>query len=152
VASPARRQRSVKDEMRENLTCLLETARRCSPASWDTRDRPAAARQRDTLAPQFHSAGPARAGEEPHPPQLVTLLDEEIPIIAGSEVNDDPSSRSPSTGVSSSPSTRRHTDRVAAARVRFVEKLATPDVTIADIIGDVIRSRRRAAGTCCPTS
>jgi len=35
---------------------------------------------------------------------------------------------------------------------RFVEKLATPDVTIADIIGDVDPSRPRAAVTCCPTS
>ena len=32
---------------------------------------------------------------------------------------------------------RRDADRVAAARQRYVEKLATPDVTIADIIGDV---------------
>jgi len=45
--------------------------------------------------------------------QLVDLLDPEIPILAGSEVNEVP---------------RDH---------RYVEKLATPDVTIADMIGDV---------------
>jgi magnesium chelatase subunit I len=66
------------------------------------------------------------------------LLDEHVPIIAGSEVNDDPFRPISAYG-------RRilgqqgdltpidWIDRDA----RFVEKLATPDVTVADIIGDV---------------
>ena len=69
---------------------------------------------------------------------LVTLLDEEIPVVAGSELNDDP----------------YHPTSVGARRLvgeagddtpiewlpreaRYNEKLATPDVTIADLIGDV---------------
>jgi Mg-chelatase subunit ChlI len=33
-----------------------------------------------------------------------------------------------------------------------VEKLATPDVTVADLIGDMDPIRAAAAGTCSPTS
>ncbi len=69
---------------------------------------------------------------------LVTLLDEYMPIIEGNELNDDPLN----------PITRDGIDKVATlgdktpiAWVhrddRYVEKLATPDVSIADLIGDV---------------
>ncbi len=70
--------------------------------------------------------------------QLTALLDEEIPIIKGSEINDDPFAPLSAYG--------RHQIDVHGdeAKIdwvtrenRFVEKLATPDVTIADIIGDV---------------
>jgi magnesium chelatase subunit I len=76
---------------------------------------------------------------------LVSLLDAEIPVIAGCEINDDPLK----------PICRACRERVAAEGDntpiawmprdnRFVEKLATPDVTMADIIGDVdpIRAAR----------
>jgi magnesium chelatase subunit I len=76
---------------------------------------------------------------------LVQLLDPEIPVIAGCEINDNPLS----------PICRSCRERVAAEGdntpiawlprdQRYVEKLATPDVTIADIIGDVdpIRAAR----------
>ena len=70
--------------------------------------------------------------------QLTELLNEQIPIIAGSEVNDDPFHPISAYG-------RRtldlHGDSMPIDWIgrdsRFVEKLATPDVTIADIIGDV---------------
>lgn len=69
---------------------------------------------------------------------LVTLLDEYIPIIKGSEINDDPLA----------PISRYGTDKIAELGdetpiewvhrgERYVEKLATPDVSIADLIGDV---------------
>jgi magnesium chelatase subunit I len=70
--------------------------------------------------------------------QLTELLDDEIPIVAGSEVNDDPfhpiSAYGRQTLAVHGDST--HIDWVGRDS-RFVEKLATPDVTIADIIGDV---------------
>jgi magnesium chelatase subunit I len=70
--------------------------------------------------------------------QLTELLDEEIPIIAGSEVNDDPFVPLSAYGRQQ---VDLHGDDTKIAWVgrenRFVEKLATPDVTIADIIGDV---------------
>lgn len=69
---------------------------------------------------------------------LVNLLDEWMPIIAGNELNDDPLH----------PITRQGRDAIAEygddteiewvhRSQRYVEKLATPDVSIADLIGDV---------------
>lgn len=70
--------------------------------------------------------------------QLTELLDDEIPIIAGSEVNDDPFAPLSAYGRQQ---VDLHGDETKIAWIgrdsRFVEKLATPDVTIADIIGDV---------------
>jgi magnesium chelatase subunit I len=77
--------------------------------------------------------------------QLVGLLDEQMPILRGSEVNDDPLDPISKHGRmmieecgDSAPIDWVERD------ARFVEKLATPDVTIADIIGDVdpIRAAR----------
>ena len=66
------------------------------------------------------------------------LLDEYIPVVAGSEINDDPFkpiSRFAQNLISEkgddTPIVWLHRD------MRFSEKLATPDVTVADIIGDV---------------
>jgi magnesium chelatase subunit I len=76
---------------------------------------------------------------------LINLLDSEVPVVAGCEINDDPLK----------PICRACRDRIALEGdntpiawmprdLRYVEKLATPDVTIADIIGDVdpIRAAR----------
>lgn len=70
--------------------------------------------------------------------QMVTLLDEYIPVVAGSEINDDPFqpiSRFAKSELAekgdNTPITWLHRD------FRFSEKLATPDVTVADLIGDV---------------
>jgi magnesium chelatase subunit I len=70
--------------------------------------------------------------------QLVDLLDEYMPIVTGSELNDDPMQ----------PLSRHAKDIIAAKgdhtpiswvhrSERYVEKLATPDVSVADLIGDV---------------
>ncbi|PPK88893.1 magnesium chelatase subunit I [Neolewinella xylanilytica] len=69
---------------------------------------------------------------------LVNLLDEYVPVVAGSELNDDPLepiSRSSADLIKemgdSTPIEWWHRDD------RYVEKLATPDVSVADLIGDV---------------
>jgi magnesium chelatase subunit I len=70
--------------------------------------------------------------------QLVNLLDERIPVIAGSEVNDDPFNPISAYGRQTVEREGEHTPVSWVERdARFVEKLATPDVTVADIIGDV---------------
>jgi magnesium chelatase subunit I len=69
---------------------------------------------------------------------LVTLLDDEIPVVAGSELNDDPFRPT-------SARARRIVEEAGddtpiewlPREARYNEKLATPDVTIADLIGDV---------------
>jgi len=69
---------------------------------------------------------------------LIHLMDEFIPVIAGSELNDDPLqpiSRFAKDLIAEmgdeTPITWLHRDE------RYVEKLATPDVSVADLIGDV---------------
>lgn len=70
--------------------------------------------------------------------QMVNLLDEYIPIVAGSEINDDPLC----------PISRYALDMIAEKgdetpiawlhrSERYGEKLATPDVSVADLIGDI---------------
>ncbi len=70
--------------------------------------------------------------------KMIELLDEYIPVVAGSEINDDPLQ----------PLSRFAKDLIAEygeetpiswlhRSERFFEKLATPDVTVADLIGDI---------------
>ena len=138
-AAPARRARTVKDELRENLICLLENG---SPLF------PGIVGYEDTVVPQLTDAilsrhnfillGLRGQAKSRILRQLVTLLDEEIPILAGSEVNDDPFGPISKYGTEL---VQAQGDRTPIAWLprdaRYVEKLATPDVTIADIIGDV---------------
>ncbi len=70
--------------------------------------------------------------------QMINLLDEWIPVVEGSEINDDPFNPISRYAVNvleekgdDTPISWLHRSE------RFAEKLATPDVTVADIIGDV---------------
>ena len=69
---------------------------------------------------------------------LTTLLDEEVPVLAGSELNDDPlapvsvpGQRLVADAGDDAPVAWLHRDE------RYNEKLATPDVSIADLLGDI---------------
>jgi magnesium chelatase subunit I len=69
---------------------------------------------------------------------LVTLLDDEIPVVAGSELNDDPFHPRSASGMRLVEEAGNDTPIEWLPReARYNEKLATPDVTIADLIGDV---------------
>jgi len=139
-------QRSVKDEIRTNLLRAIERNEPLFPGvhGYD-----------DTVVPQIVNAllsrhnfillGLRGQAKSRILRGLVGLLEPEIPVIAGCEINDDPFH----------PICRGCKDRLAAdgdntpinwmpRDLRYVEKLATPDVTIADIIGDVdpIRAAR----------
>jgi len=70
--------------------------------------------------------------------QMIYLLDEWIPIVAGSEINDDPFA--PISRYATNVIEEQGDDTPISwihREDRFFEKLATPDVTVADIIGDV---------------
>ncbi|MEJ2311114.1 MAG: sigma 54-interacting transcriptional regulator [Gemmatimonadales bacterium] len=76
---------------------------------------------------------------------LVELLDDEIPVIEGSEVNDDPLAPISRFGRVQVEEQGDDTPvRWVGRDSRYVEKLATPDVTVADLIGDLdpIRAAR----------
>ena len=70
--------------------------------------------------------------------QLPSLLDEYIPIVKGSELNDNPFAPVSKFGVDQ---VEKYGDETPIEWIhrsqRFSEKLATPDVTIADLIGDI---------------
>src|SRR5216110_2216778 len=138
-ASPARIHRTVKDELRENLVCLLENG---SPLF------PGIVGYEDSVIPQLVNAllsrhnfillGLRGQAKSRILSQLVTLLDEDIPILAGSEVNDNPFAPISKFGRELVTEQGDRTPITWLPReMRYVEKLATPDVTIADIIGDV---------------
>ena len=130
--------RSVKDELRGNLMCRIQRRERLFEGilGYD-----------DTVVPQVVNAVLSRhnfillglrgQAKTRLIRQLTTLLDEWTPYIAGCEIHDNPYA----------PICRRCRDLVAAGDdapiawlhrdQRYVEKLATPDVTIADLIGDI---------------
>tara|TARA_R110002012_G_scaffold319389_2_gene539790 strand:+ start:176801 stop:178267 length:1467 start_codon:yes stop_codon:yes gene_type:complete len=69
---------------------------------------------------------------------MLTLLDEYIPVVEGSEINDDP--LNPISRYAKELLLEKGNDAPISwlhRSERFAEKLATPDVTVADIIGDV---------------
>lgn len=130
---------SVKDELRTNLIKKLRASETLFPGIIG---------YSETVIPQLVNAILARhniillglrgQAKSRIIRQLTELLDERIPIIAGSEVNDDPFQPISAYGRGQF---ELHGEDLPIAWVnrdqRFVEKLATPDVTIADIIGDV---------------
>jgi magnesium chelatase subunit I len=70
--------------------------------------------------------------------KMVELLDEYIPFVAGSEINDDP--LSPISRYAQNLILEKGDDTPIEwlhRSNRFFEKLATPDVTVADLIGDI---------------
>lgn len=133
------RSRSVKDELRTNLIARLSNGDRLFPGilGYD-----------ESVVPQIVNAilskhnfillGLRGQAKSRIIRQLTEFLDDEIPIIAGSEINDDPFTPLSAYGRQT---IDLHGDETKIDWVhrdnRFVEKLATPDVTIADIIGDV---------------
>ncbi len=131
--------RSVKDEMRQNLIRMLDEGVEIFPGIVG---------YEDTVVPQVVNALLARhnfillglrgQAKSRILRQLVALLDEEIPIVAGSEVNDNPFRPISKYGRQLLEEQGGATPIAWVPRhYRYVEKLATPDVTIADIIGDV---------------
>jgi len=133
------RSRTVKDEMRENLVRKLGSGEDLFPGirGYD-----------DTVVPQIVNAVLARhdfillglrgQAKSRILRQLVGLLDPETPILAGSEVNDDPLAPISKFGRQMLAELGDDAPIEWADRDhRYVEKLATPDVTIADMIGDV---------------
>jgi magnesium chelatase subunit I len=140
------RPRSVKDEIRTNLIGRLRTGEPLFPGVVGYEDSVVPQIVNALLARQnFILLGLRGQAKSRIIRQLIAFLDPEIPILAGSEVNDDPLAPISKYGRLL---IEEHGDAAPVEWVtrdaRFVEKLATPDVTIADIIGDVdpIRAAR----------
>ncbi len=80
--------------------------------------------------------------------QLVTFLDPELPYIAGTELHDDPFAP---LSLEGREILERHGEDTPIAWLdrdhRYVEKLATPDTTVADIVGDIDPIKAAKLGT-----
>lgn len=131
--------RSVKDEIRENLISKLNSSEPLFPGIIGY-DR--------TVIPQLQNAllskhdlillGLRGQGKTKLIRLISELLDEYIPIIKGSEINDDPFHPLSKYGREKILHEGNNTDIEWVHRSeRYSEKLATPDVTIADLIGDI---------------
>ena len=130
---------SVKTEMRRNLIRKLRSGEPLFPGivGYDETVLPqiqnAILSQHDMLFLGLRGQGKTRMLR-----MLTQFLDDAIPVVSGSEINDDPLT----------PLSKYARDRVASEGdgcpiewvgrdARYHEKLATPDVTIADLVGEV---------------
>jgi magnesium chelatase subunit I len=133
------KRRSVKDELRENLIARLKTKQQIFPGIVG---------YEDTVVPQIVNAvlskqnfillGLRGQAKSRILRGLTELLDEQMPYVAGCEIRDNPYH----------PLCKRCRDLIAEKGAatpiaylprqdRYVEKLATPDVTVADLVGDL---------------
>jgi magnesium chelatase subunit I len=131
--------RSVKEEMRHNL---IEKIRRGEQLF------PGIVGYEETVIPQLENAvlsgqdivllGERGQAKTRIARSLVSLLDDEVPALAGSEINDDPFHPISSQGRQLLEEKGDRAEVVWIGRdLRYGEKLATPDITIADLIGEV---------------
>ena len=140
--------RSVKDELRENLIARLKSKQPIFPGIVGFED---------TVIPQIVNAvlskqnfillGLRGQAKSRILRGLTELLDEQMPYVAGCEIRDNPYH----------PLCRRCRDLIAEKgsatpiaylrrQDRYVEKLATPDVTVADLVGDLDPIKAARAG------
>jgi magnesium chelatase subunit I len=131
--------KSVKDELRANLIKKLQQKENIFPGILGFEDTVLPDIERAVLSRHNILLLGLRGQAKTRLARLLThLLDEYIPVVAGSELNDDPLepiSRYAFDLIAEkgddTPITWMHRDE------RYVEKLATPDVSVADLIGDV---------------
>lgn len=130
---------SVKDEIRKNLICKLQKHENTFSGIIG---------YEETVIPDVERAllsrhnilflGLRGQAKTRMARQMIELLDEYVPVIEGSEINDDPLN----------PISRHAKDLIAEHGAatpiqwihrseRYGEKLATPDVSVADLIGDI---------------
>jgi magnesium chelatase subunit I len=131
--------RTVKEELRDNLLARLGSGKPLFPSIVGFDETVIPALERGILAGHdlimLGERGQAKTRLIRH---LVDLLDEEIPAIAGCEVNDHPY-----RPICARCRTLVATDGNATPvswigrEARYAEKLATPDIGVADLIGDV---------------
>ncbi len=133
------RSRSIKDELRDNLIVKLKAGEEVFPGVYG---------YEDTVIPDVERAilsrhnmillGLRGQAKTRLARQMVALLDEWIPVVYGSELQDDPFAPLSRGAVEL---LAQHGDDTRIGWLhrseRYAEKLATPDVSVADLIGDL---------------
>jgi len=143
-----RRSRPVKQEIRDNLVRKLQTDETLFPGiiGYD-----------ETVIPQLVNAilskhnfillGLRGQAKSRILRGLVDLLDDEIPVVPGCEIHDDP--LAPLCAACRTRGATEGDEMLITwlpREARYVEKLATPDVTIADMVGDIDPIKAAQAG------
>ncbi|MBL7734818.1 MAG: magnesium chelatase [Chitinophagaceae bacterium] len=131
--------KNIKDEIRENLIGKLQHAEPCFTGIVG---------YEETVIPDVERAllsrhnilflGLRGQAKTRMARQMVSLLDEYIPVVAGSEVNDDPFQ--PISRYAKELIREKGNDTPIEwlhRSERYGEKLATPDVSVADLVGDI---------------
>src|SRR6476661_3807338 len=148
VAAGRVNRRSVKDELRDNLITRLRSQEPLFPGIIG---------YEDTVVPQIINAilsrhnftllGLRGQAKSRILRALTTLLDDAVPVMPGCEIHDDP--LAPLCAMCRA-RVRQDGDALEIGWLdrdaRYVEKLATPDVTIADMIGDLDPIKAARAG------
>ena len=131
--------KSIKDELRDNLRAKIAAKENVFQGVWGFEHTVIPELERAILSRHNINLLGLRGQAKTRLARLmVNLLDEWIPFVEGSEINDDPLK----------PVSRAANDIIAEKgdhtpiswlhrSERFFEKLATPDVTVADLIGDI---------------
>lgn len=131
--------KSIKDELRDNLRARIKSGKPVFDGVHGFENTVIPELERAILSRHnINLLGLRGQAKTRLARKMMELLDEYIPIIAGSEINDDPLK----------PISRYAQNLIAEQgddtpidwlhrSERFSEKLATPDVTVADLIGDV---------------
>ena len=131
--------KTIKDELRDNLREKIQKGSETFIGVWGYESSVIPELERAILSRHNINLLGLRGQAKTRLARLmVNLLDEWIPVVAGSEINDDPLR----------PISRYSLDLIKEEgddtpinwlhrNERFYEKLATPDVTVADLIGDV---------------
>ncbi len=131
--------RSIKDELRDNLREKIKSGKPTFEGVHGFENTVVPELERAILSRHnINLLGLRGQAKTRLARKMIELLDEYMPIVAGSEINDDPLN----------PISRYAKDLIAEngdatpikwihRSQRFSEKLATPDVTVADLIGDV---------------
>ena len=131
--------KSIKDELRDNLIQKIKNKEEVFEGVWGYENSVIPELERAILSRHNINLLGLRGQAKTRLARLmVNLLDEYIPVVEGSEIHDDPLKPMSRFALElikekgdKTPISWLHRDE------RFYEKLATPDVTVADLIGDV---------------
>jgi magnesium chelatase subunit I len=133
------RSKTIKEELRSNLIASLQKKENPFDGIWGYEDSVIPDIERAILSMHnINLLGLRGQAKTKIARLMVNLLDDYIPIIEGSELNDDPLNPITKQAVDL---IQEHGDNTPVSwlhkEARYTEKLATPDVSVADLIGDV---------------
>lgn len=131
--------KSIKEELRDNLIAKIKAKENVFEGIWGYEDTVIPDIERAILSRHNINLLGLRGQAKTRIARMMTLLlDEYVPVVYGSELNDDP--LAPLTSYARNLVEERGDDTPITwwhRNERYTEKLATPDVSVADLIGDV---------------